>query len=651
MDEAMGLLSGVTRRPPSRLRVASRWGALGAVAMLCASAARGGSMGFVVRMLAPSMAPPMLRTGERSESRCWASAAETGARVPTSHIRLPYWRRSSRADGCAAHAVTLALRHANVDVLEAAAIDVATPGSANYRKFWTKAQVEALATDRDDAEAVGDWLRRFGVDPRVLNGFITFEANVATIEALFACSVYEWTHAVAPSVLRCDSDYSLPADLENIVKAVFGLADLPAYLAKGKHGLERVLDDGEDVGRDRRINPATLRRFYGVPRGAMYGPVASTPNSTLALFETIGQSYSPADLKTFDAFFGLPAHDALGDEGGHDADACEPLDSCAEGNLDVQYATAIAPGARATYYYVDEGETRGSSFGDPFLAFALEVAANEAPPLVTSVSYGASETALVPAVMDAFNHAAMELGLLGGTVFVSSGDDGAHNVLTSVAECGYRPSYPASSPWVVAVGATSTKTDWRVPGEGEVVCQSDVDDSVITSGGGFSTVFDAHDYTREAVDGYLARRTPFPGYRRSGRAYPDLSLAGYGYEVVIGGDLYALSGTSCSAPTVAGMASLVNAVRMAAGAGPIGFLNPTLYADGGAFANDVTEGNNRCGARGRTCCFQGFTASEGWDPATGFGSVDYPRFEALLTADIAPAALAAARMTLFGIGA
>ena len=36
-----------------------------------------------------------------------------------------------------------------------------------------------------------------------------------------------------------------------------------------------------------------------------------------------------------------------------------------------------------------------------------------------------------------------------------------------------------------------------------------------------------------------------PGFRREGRAYPDVALAGYGYEVVIGGDLYAVSGTSC----------------------------------------------------------------------------------------------------------
>ena len=115
---------------------------------------------------------------------------------------------------------------------------------------------------------------------------------------------------------------------------------------------------------------------------------------------------------------------------------------------------------------------------------------------------------------------------------------------------------------------------------------------------------------------------------------------------MIGGATYSVSGTSCSAPAVAGMASLVNAIRLEAGAGSVGFLNPTLYADAGAFANDVTEGENNCVAEDAFCCDEGFHAAEGWDPATGFGSVDYAKFEALLTADLGAAAVAAAKARL-----
>merc|ERR1711957_876776 len=67
---------------------------------------------------------------------------------------------------------------------------------------------------------------------------------------------------------------------------------------------------------------------------------------------------------------------------------------------------------------------------------------------------------------------------------------------------------------------------------------------------------------------------------------------------------------------------------------PLGFINPTLYKAGSSSFNDITSGNNKCcaGSPGsQVCCTQGFTATAGWDPLTGLGSVDYPKFEALFT--------------------
>jgi tripeptidyl-peptidase-1 len=62
---------------------------------------------------------------------------------------------------------------------------------------------------------------------------------------------------------------------------------------------------------------------------------------------------------------------------------------------------------------------------------------------------------------------------------------------------------------------------------------------------------------------------------------------------------------------------------------PMGFLNPFLYQTAamtpGAF-NDVTVGQNGCGAYGHTplCCDSDFVASPGWDAMTGLGSPSYP---------------------------
>ena len=179
---------------------------------------------------------------------------------------------------------------------------------------------------------------------------------------------------------------------------------------------------------------------------------------------------------------------------------------------------------------------------------------------------------------------------------------------------------------MTAVGATQGPES----GDTEIACQSN-EGGVITTGGGFSTIFSQPSYQSSAVSGYFdslsKSEEPVSGYDAGNRGYPDVSMAGYNYEVVIGGSTFSLSGTSASSPVFAGVVSLVNAARLEAGKSALGFVNPALYSSGvsGGVYNDVTDGNNMCTA-GRVCCDEGFYCSSGWDPLTGFGSVDYSKF-------------------------
>ena len=93
----------------------------------------------------------------------------------------------------------------------------------------------------------------------------------------------------------------------------------------------------------------------------------------------------------------------------------------------------------------------------------------------------------------------------------------------------------------------------------------------------------------------------------------------------------ATSGTSASAPVIAGMFSNINAARMAVGKGSVGWANPFLYDGSSRFFNDIRTGHNKCVAGGG-CCSEGFYAAPGWDPVTGLGSVDYGK---MLTAFLA----------------
>lgn len=144
------------------------------------------------------------------------------------------------------------------------------------------------------------------------------------------------------------------------------------------------------------------------------------------------------------------------------------------------------------------------------------------------------------------------------------------------------------------------------------------------SSGGFSNVFAAPSYQASAVQTYLsglggANKGRF---NAAGRAFPDVSAIGHDLGIVVDGQLQGVDGTSCSAPVFASMVALLNDALAAAGKAPLGFLNPFMYANPGAFFDITTGDNPGCGTNG-------FPASEGWDPVTGLGT---PNFTALKAA-------------------
>ena len=207
------------------------------------------------------------------------------------------------------------------------------------------------------------------------------------------------------------------------------------------------------------------------------------------------------------------------------------------------------------------------------------------------------------------------------------------------------PDFPASSPYFTAVGATSF-TRAPVPvcrvenvlcPRGEVVASTSNSGTRITSGGGFSTISAAPAYQQAAVAAYLAldkiAALDQSAFDSSKRAYPDVSVIGTGCLAQLrkSGALQAVDGSSCSAPVFAGIVSLLNGKLLDHGKTPLGFLNPLLYmlgAEEPEVFNDIKMGANNCYSQeneGGLCCEHGFLAAEGWDAASGLGSVDYPK--------------------------
>jgi tripeptidyl-peptidase-1 len=102
-----------------------------------------------------------------------------------------------------------------------------------------------------------------------------------------------------------------------------------------------------------------------------------------------------------------------------------------------------------------------------------------------------------------------------------------------------------------------------------------------------------------------------------------VAVASQDFVTGLDGDFMAFSGTSASAPTFGAMITLINGERIKAGKGPVGFLNQVLYAHPEIF-DDVVEGHQT------GCGTQGFSAVEGWDPASGLGTPNFPRLKAVL---------------------
>ena len=171
--------------------------------------------------------------------------------------------------------------------------------------------------------------------------------------------------------------------------------------------------------------------------------------------------------------------------------------------------------------------------------------------------------------------------------------------------------------------------------EREVVCSAGTTGR-ITSGGGFSQVYSQPNYQAKAVSDYFVTaaatgKKPFPGFNAGGRAYPDISMQGLNYLVIMYGQYGGKAGTSASTPVVAAAISNINAARMAVGKGTLGWMNPALYTHAASFVNDIVAGNNTCSAT-TPCCPHGFHATKGWDPATGLGSINYGKMEATFLA-------------------
>ncbi|KAJ5143670.1 Peptidase S8/S53 subtilisin/kexin/sedolisin [Penicillium bovifimosum] len=269
------------------------------------------------------------------------------------------------------------------------------------------------------------------------------------------------------------------------------------------------------------------------------------------------------------------------------------------------------------------------------------------PTNVISASYGQAEADLPAAYTKRQCNEFLKLGLQGHSILFASGDygvasfpgDGTPNGCLGPEGKIFNPQYPSNCPYVTSVGGTMLYEDQTVH-DAESVMHADLGGTAanFSSSGGFSNYFPQPLYQKAAVEKYFKKaKLSYPHYsgmnvnlnttkglfNRIGRAYPDVAANGAMFPAYTGGTVHHYYGASLASPLFASVLNLINEERLAKGKGPVGFVNPVLYAHPEVL-NDITNGTNvGCGS-------EGFSAIPGWDPATGLGTPNYPKLKKLL---------------------
>jgi subtilase family serine protease len=424
-----------------------------------------------------------------------------------------------------------------------------------------------------------------------------------------------------------------------------------------------------------------IRTAYGVNHVDNMGA-----GQTIVLMDSYGSPTAASDLQFFhDTFFpGLPdpnfdavypnGYQPFKNVGNGWSGSAGAAGWSGEATLDIEWSYAIAPLAHIVLVGVPPAETYGVQ-GLPNLFKALRWVIKTYPAgTVISQSFGLAEQTFngaAPVKLSSFDRTYQMAAAKGDTVLASSGDNGTTGVMKAKKGSLTYPfptaGWPASSPWVSAVGGTQLQYGWTWDPTSDVPFLADGSNNPdyfnYTTGGNSEVVWN-ESWLPAATGGNASAIYPMPSFQSSvasvigsdSRGNPDLSWN----AAVNGGVLvwitafpnyqrpgwHVYGGTSASSPQVAGLVALANEQQANDGEPPLGYLNPLLYqvGSGAAFRDivPVTQGTAASGVLGDNTLWTyladgsvapgpvaGNPTLTGWDMTTGFGS---PVASAFITA-------------------
>ncbi len=550
----------------------------------------------------------------------------------------------------------------------ALAAAVSDPRSASYGHYLTPQQFrKQFAPAPATVAQVQNWLKSqgFSLTYTPKNGhYVSAEGSVAQLQAAFGVSF--GNYRVHGQVVRApSSDVSVPASLANIVRGVVGL-DESYQFVQTQH---RVDANAPPSAGFRNAPPlsaywAQLLSPYAFPSGftdvalptAPWAIKGATPDQIKGAYGISGYDGSGQTVAIIDAYAsptilqdvnqwstnrGLPTMNPSqlvqvvppGVYNRPQNPKQDPQGWYGEETLDVESVHGMAPGAKIVYVGAP------NSYQD--LDAAMNHVVDEHLAQIVTNSYGFNTELLAPGFIKPFEDTLIQAAVEGIGVYFSSGDNGDETSTEGYATV----DWPASSPWVTAVGGTAlgvsaSNTRALETGWGTSSYACNMTTQVCTrrawlygAGGGVSVLFAEPAYQSNA------------GLNLTGRGVPDVAaLADPQTGLLVGQtqtfpngtyyDEYRIGGTSLSSPIFAGLMALADQKAKHAH----GFANPLFYANPSAFydvvsvktavtrRNFVNGVDASDGVADFLRTFDDYSGSPtqhtspGWDNVTGLGS-------------------------------
>ena len=480
---------------------------------------------------------------------------------------------------------------------------------------FSDAQLTAYEPTPSEVSAVTSYLTSqgfTGIEVSPNNLLVSANGNAAQAQKAFNTTLGSFSLS-GKTVYANTTPAYVPASLGGIALAVLGLNNA-ARMASGPTACFPT---------DPSPSPAPCVRSYDAHAIQTYYDAGKTPagsNTTVAVMAEGDVSQTVADLAYAESQQGLAQTPVTVVKVGLSSPDTAGV---GEWDLDSQTSTGISGGVKALYIY----DT--TSLTDSDIAHEYSVWESQNVAQLGNSSFGECEyQAYLDGAMHADDQFLMFAAAHGQTMFASSGDTGSSCALapTNGVPASGPPmvSYPASSPWVVAVGGTTVLSNNDETYAGETAWNS--------GGGGLSQFENATSWEEpvQLTTGIVAAGNL--------RGVPDVAMAADAnsgaYVVYMTKPLVFINGT-CSSPCSIGGTSEASPLsmgvyaRMLTSHPGLGFAPPHFYANYQKYESgevlvqgppptesyggfhDIITGPNGI-----------YTAAPGYDYTTGVGTFD-----------------------------